>query len=129
MIKRVLSILLVFITLYFIGMYMHTEILENKGITVPFSIKKLYQFHAGFSILVCINLVLLNSVNKLLEQLGFIYLGTMLIKIVLFSATFYQAIIKGENLIMAAKLSLLVPTFIFLLTEVFFVVKILNRKH
>ena len=129
MIKRVLSILLVFITLYFIGVYIHTEVLENKGITVPFSLKKLYQFHAGFSILVCINILLLDSVNKLLEQLGFIYLGTMLIKIVLFSATFYQAIIKGGNLIMAAKLSLLVPTFIFLLTEVFFVVKIMNRKH
>ncbi|TXD49913.1 DUF6168 family protein [Polaribacter sp. IC073] len=129
MIKRVLSILLVFIALYFVGVFIHTEILENIGITVPFSIKKLYQFHAGFSILVCINIVLLHTVNKLLEQLGFIYLGTMLIKIVLFSATFYQAIIKGENLATAAKLSLLVPTFIFLLTEVFFVVKIMNRKH
>ncbi|MDX6745596.1 DUF6168 family protein [Polaribacter sp. PL03] len=129
MIKSIINTLLAFIILAIVGFYIHTFILENEGIITPFSIKKLYLFHAGFSILVCVNLQLLSTVNKISEQLGFIYLGTLLLKIMLFSATFYNVLIKGENLAIATKISLLIPTFIFLLTEVFFVSKILNKKQ
>lgn len=128
MIKRVSRVLLTFITLYFIGVYLHIEILENLGVSLPFSLKKLYLFHAGFSILVCVNLELFSIVDKISEQLGYIYLGTLMLKILLFSVTFYQSIIHGNDLTFIAKISLLIPTFIFLLTEVFFVAKILNRK-
>jgi hypothetical protein len=129
MIKRVLSILLAFITLAIIGVYAHTVILENQEVAVPFSLHKLYHFHAGFSILICVNLEILDGFNKIRGQLGYLYLGALLLKIVLFSAVFYQVIINGEAESFISKISLLVPTFIFLLTEVFFVAKILNRKQ
>lgn len=129
MIKRIVRILLTFILLYFVGVYVHTTILESQGINLPFSIKKLYLFHAGFSIIICVNLEAISIVNKISEQLGYIYLGTLMLKILLFSATFYQSIIHGNDLSLIAKISLLIPTFIFLLTEVFFVAKILNRKR
>tara|TARA_R110002049_G_scaffold112989_1_gene262981 strand:- start:5410 stop:5799 length:390 start_codon:yes stop_codon:yes gene_type:complete len=129
MIKRIASILLVFVVLYFVGFYLHQNILANLDENVSFSLQKLYLFHAGFSILICVNFQLLSNVNKISEQLGFIYLGALLFKILLFSATFYTAIISEENLTTISKISLLIPTFIFLLTEVVFVSKILNRKH
>lgn len=129
MIKRIASILLVFVVLYFVGFYLHQNILTNLDENVSFSLQKLYLFHAGFSILICVNFQLLSNVNKISEQLGFIYLGALLFKILLFSATFYTAIISEENLTTISKISLLIPTFIFLLTEVVFVSKILNRKH
>jgi hypothetical protein len=109
--------------------YAHTAILENQEVGVPYSLYKLYFFHAGFSILICVNLEVLAAFNKIVAQLGYLYLGALLLKIVLFSAVFYQFIIHGENESFISKISLLIPTFIFLLTEVFFVVKILNRKQ
>lgn len=129
MIRKIASILLVFAFLYFVGYYTHQKILTNLDENISFSLHKLYLFHTGFSILICVNFQLLSNVNKIYEQLGFIYLGTLLFKILLFSATFYTAIISGENLTTTSKISLLIPTFIFLLTEVIFVSKILNRKH
>ena len=129
MIKRVLSILLAFITLYILGVYAHTVILENQEVSVPFSLHKLYLFHAGFSILICVNLEILDGFNKIVGQLGYLYLGGLLLKIALFSAVFYQVIINGEAESFISKISLLIPTFIFLLTEVFFVAKTLNRRQ
>lgn len=108
---------------------MHALFLEKQEIMLPFSLKKVYLFHLGFSLLVCTNFQLLSTVNKLSEQLGFIYLATLILKIILFSIIFYQPIFKEENLLQTARVSLLIPAIIFLLTEVIFVAKILNKKE
>ncbi len=129
MIKRIIIVLLVFLGLYFVGLYSHQYIISNYQEKLPFSLEKLYLFHCGFSILVCINLLLLQNVNKISEQLGFIYLGALLLKILLFSLAFYSSVIKGNHLSTLAKTSLLIPTFVFLLTEVFIISKIINKKQ
>lgn len=128
MTKSIISILSTFIVAYLVGLYAHQEILETQEIILPFSIEKLYLFLAGFSILICINLQLLTKAPKLSEQLGLIYLGTLMLKIILFSAVFYPSIIKQESLIISTQISLLTPIFLFLIIEVFFVAKILNRN-
>jgi len=87
-----------------------------------------YLFHLGFSMLICINFKLLSSVNKIADQLGFIYLGTLLLKLVLFSIIFYQSIFTEEELSKISRISLLIPALIFLLTEAIFVAKILNKR-
>lgn len=127
--KRIISILLVFIILGILGVYTHTAILEKLNIEIPFSLEKLYLFLTGFSILICVNLQLLSRISKIAEQLGIIYLGTLLLKFILFAAVFYQTIIKQENLALTTKISLLIPIFLFLIVEVFFVSKILNKSQ
>ncbi|EAR13555.1 hypothetical protein PI23P_03637 [Polaribacter irgensii 23-P] len=129
MIRRFGCVFLVFITLGVVSLYAHTEILKSQEKILPYALSKLYFFHAGFSILICVNLELLVAFNKGVSQLGYLYLGALFLKIVLFLAVFYPVIINGENGLLSSKLSLLIPTFIFLFTEVYFVVKILNRKQ
>ena len=129
MIKRIGSILLVFAFLGTVGMYFHRLALEYFKVILPFSLQKLYLFHIGFSLLICINLQFLTKIAHVSEQLGFIYLGTLLLKIILFSVVFNETVIASENLTVASKISLLIPTFIFLLVEVFFIAKILNKRQ
>lgn len=129
MIKKGIGILLTFITLYFVLQNIHHFLLEEKEIELPFSLEKLYLFNAGFSALICINILFLSTVNKFKEQLGFIYLITLFVKIILFSATFYKSIVKVDEMQMVAKLSMLFPLLIFLLTEIIFVAKLINQKR
>lgn len=129
MIKNFITYTLTCISLYILGLFLHNTYLETKAILLPFSLQKIYLFHSGFSLIVCVNLLVLSNVNKILDQLGFIYLGTILLKIVLFSIIFYKSIITNEILEISARISLIIPLLIFLLTEAFFVVRILQKKE
>lgn len=129
MIKNLFLYTLVFFVLYFFSHFLHQSFIEKQKIILPFSLQKVYLFHTGFSLLVCMNLLLFSNVNKIIDQLGFIYLGTILLKLVLFSLLFYSSTIINDSLVLSARISLLIPLIIFLLTEAFFVSKILKRKE
>jgi len=128
MIKTIFLYSFIFFTLFFVSFSLHNNFLEENQVLLPFSLKKVYLFHLGFSMLICINFKLLSSVNKIADQLGFIYLGTLLLKLVLFSIIFYQSIFTEEELSKISRISLLIPALIFLLTEAIFVAKILNKR-
>ncbi len=128
MIKTIFLYSFIFFTLFFVSFSLHNHFLEENQVLLPFSLKKVYLFHLGFSMLICINFKLLSSVNKIADQLGFIYLGTLLLKIVLFSIIFYQSIFTEEELSKISRISMLIPALIFLLTEAIFVAKILNKR-
>jgi hypothetical protein len=128
MIKTIFLYSFIFFTLFFVSFSLHNNFLEENQVLLSFSLKKVYLFHLGFSMLICINFKLLSSVNKIADQLGFIYLGTLLLKIVLFSIIFYQSIFTEEELSKISRISLLIPALIFLLTEAIFVAKILNKR-
>lgn len=128
MIKKGLAMLLTFAFLCFVLQNIHILILEKHAIALPFSLKKNYLFNTGFSILVCLNIFLLSTVNKFKEQLGLVYLIALFIKIILFFAIFYKSIVKVDEMEMASKISMLLPLLIFLLTEVIFIAKQINQK-
>jgi len=126
--KQLFFQFLVFLALFLIGFHLHEFILEKIQLQTAFSLKKVYLFHLGFSLLICINFTIFSTVDKIFQQLGFIYLVTIFLKIVVFSIIFYNPIFSKENLDFASKISLFIPMIIFLLTEAFFVAKILNKK-
>ncbi|WP_299057592.1 DUF6168 family protein [uncultured Polaribacter sp.] len=128
MTKKIIIVLFVFLSIGYFGYLGHLMLLNNIEVTLPFSLKKLYLFHAGFSTLVGINIILISKIKKVLEQIGFIYLGSLFIKIMLFIAAFYPTITSEEKSSLIIKLSILIPTFLFLLIELLFVVKFLKRK-
>jgi len=128
MIKTIFLYSFIFFTIFFVSFSLHNNFLEENQVLLSFSLKKVYLFHLGFSMLICINFKLLSSVNKIADQLGFIYLGTFLLKLVLFSIIFYQSIFTEEELSKISRISLLIPALIFLLTEAIFVAKILNKR-
>lgn len=118
----------IFLALFLLGFHLHEFILEKIQLQTAFSLKKVYLFHLGFSLLICINFTIFSTVDKIFQQLGFIYLVAIFLKIVVFSIIFYNPIFSKENLDFASKISLFIPMIIFLLTEAFFVAKILNKK-
>lgn len=128
MIKSIFLFAVVFFTLFFVSHFLHQNYIEKHNIILPFSLKKTYLFHLVFSLLICTNFLLFSSVDKIFEQLGFIYLATILLKLVLFCIIFYNPLFTEENLSFASRLSLFIPMIIFLLTEAFFIAKILKKS-
>ncbi|MFQ3180586.1 MAG: hypothetical protein ACI9Z4_000167 [Polaribacter sp.] len=129
MIKHIFIYFLIFFGIFFLSFSTHENYIDTQEVILPFSLQKVYVFHLGFSLLVCVNFRLFSNVDKIFSQLGFIYLVTLFLKIVLFYALFYQSIFNEENLSQIARVSLFIPMLIFLLTEAFFVTKILNKKE
>jgi hypothetical protein len=128
MIKSILLYLVTFSALFLLSFFLHEYYLDINEFVLPFSLKKVYLFHAGFSLLICVNFRLLANVDKIFPQLGFIYLGCLFFKIILFCVVFYKSLFNETILSEIAKISLILPMFIFLLTEAIFIARILNKK-
>ncbi len=129
MIKSLLVYSSTLFLVFFFSHFLHNLYIENQQITLSFSLKKVYLFHFGFSLIVCVNFLLLSNVNNIFEHLGFIYLGTMPLKIILFCVTFYKSTFMLGSLSFLERMALFIPTIIFLLTEAVIVIKILNKKE
>lgn len=127
--KNFIIYLVVFGVFYVLGVYTHSCILENKGIKLVFSLQNIYLFHALFSLMVCVVFKILSKNHNILQQLGYIYLGTLFLKIIVFSILFYNPIFTTENLEKTQSISLLIPIAIFLSLEVFFIAKIISKNH
>jgi hypothetical protein len=127
--KDIFRYILVFVILFVIGFYGHQFLLNYLELKIIFSLEKVYLFHAFFSALICVNLRVFSTVDKLFPQLGFIYLSTLVLKLILFATFFYNPLFSSDSFSLVEKGSLFFPLFIFLLTEAVFVLKILNQKE
>jgi hypothetical protein len=127
--KDIFRYILVFVILFVIGFYGHQFLLNYLELKIIFSLEKVYLFHAFFSALICVNLRVFSTVDKLFPQLGFIYLSTLVLKLILFATFFYNPLFSADSFSLVEKGSLFFPLFIFLLTEAVFVLKILNQKE
>ena len=115
----------IFGLLFLIGYHVHDYLLEEDIIEVPFSLKNVYIFHAVFSFLICSSLFLLSKIEKFKDQIGFIYLGTFVFKLLVFGIIFSQLFSENLQLSLSHKVSLLIPVFVFLAVEAYFIVKLL----
>ncbi|ARV15911.1 DUF6168 family protein [Polaribacter sp. SA4-12] len=129
MVRSILVYSVVFFSLFLVCFSLHNYFLETKNIILPFSLKRVYIFHLAFSLVICVNFLIFSTKEKVFEQLGFIYLGTILLKLTLFSIIFYKSIFAEEGLPFNTRISLFIPMIIFLITEVIFVAKILKIKQ
>lgn len=93
-----------------------------------FLLKKSYTFHFLFSLTLVLAFEFLSKVKKMVDQLGFIYIGLLVFKIVVFSAMFQSQLMGDELLPHFYRVMILIPIFIFLTLEVIFVSKILRNK-
>ena len=129
MIRSIIAYAAIFFCIFIISFSLHDYLLEERQIILPFSLKKVYLFHLGFSLIICTNFVAISRVEKIFDQLGYIYLGTILLKLIIFIATFYKSIITGETLPFITRISLLIPMIIFLFIEAIIVAKILKKNQ
>ncbi|WP_299834238.1 DUF6168 family protein [uncultured Tenacibaculum sp.] len=125
MIKRILiftvTLILLFLLSYFTNAYL------VKELTFSFSLLQVYLFHviAAFIVYGIIEFV----ASILPNQAGYAYLASIFIKIGLFVLIFNGSVFAKENLSRPERLSLVVPLFLFLITEAVAISKLLNTKQ
>lgn len=129
MIRQIFIYITAFGLLFFLGDFAHNYYIETQGINLGFSVRHMYAFHAFFSLQLCIVFALLSNNEKLRPQLGFIYLGSFVVKILVFCLVFYNPIFTLEKLVRTQRISLIIPMLVFLILEVYFMIKILNKNH
>jgi hypothetical protein len=129
MIRSIIAYTAIFFCIFIVSFSLHEYLLEERKIILPFSLKKAYLFHLGFSLIICTNFQAISKVEKIFDQLGYIYLGTILLKLITFIAIFYKSIVTEEILPFITRISLLIPMIIFLLLEAIVVAKILKKNQ
>lgn len=129
MVKKILLYTVIAIVLFLIAYNVHFYFTTNLNIHHPFRVWDVYLFQAVASLLLVIAFELLASLTtKYKDQLGFIYLASIALKVMLFCILFREVLFSSVILSKSDSLSLLIPIFIFLFYEVFFIAKILNRS-
>ena len=129
MIKKISLYSIAFILFSGILYIVHTVGLSHIADQSPISLKNIYIFNTGFSILLCIAFILLSENQKFSDQLGFLYLGSVVLKIIGFCLVFYKPIFKTDSYTNIESVNLLIPIMLFLFLEVFFISKILKNIH
>jgi hypothetical protein len=128
MIKKIIAFLLSFFVLFGIAFSFHCYIIETYNTPLRFSLFQIYVFHCIVSLIISIGILQLSNSVKWSAQLGFIYIFTFLFKFMLFAIAFKNSVFEIEKLTKIESLNLLIPVFLFLFLEVYFIVKILNKK-
>ncbi|MEM8846518.1 MAG: DUF6168 family protein [Bacteroidota bacterium] len=119
-----LVIVLCFALAYFLNL---TLVSEER---IPnITLKNHYAFHLVFSIAVCALFMGLNQHKKWKDQLGFIYLGTFFLKLVIFAVVFQDLVQPSKNLENIEVFLVLIPLFLGLALEVFVISQLLNKTN
>lgn len=128
MVKLLLSYLAVIIVLFFASYSIHSYFLGASVSELPYSLMSAYLFHAIASLILVFVFELLALTEQYNEQLGFLYLASMTLKIVFFCIFFKEVLFSNIVLSKTGSISLIIPLFIFILYEVLIIVKTLNRS-
>ena len=129
MIKQIVLYFISFLSLFLVVFFIHDFILNNSKSYLPFSLFQMYSFHFSTSFIIVSVFLLLSKSIKWASQLGYIYMFTFFTKIMFFVLIFKNSILGDKNLTKLEGLNLLIPVFLFLFLEVYFIAKILNKKQ
>lgn len=127
MIKKAVFSMLTFLLVGGGAYMLHNNYLVNNHLSIPFNLQDVYLFFAIFSMVLCLLFLFGSVINKVKEQLGFVYLATILLKILFFSGLFYNQVFVVD-LSVFQRLTLLIPMGLLLIIEVIFVAQILKKN-
>lgn len=125
MIKRILIFFIVLLSLFYISYFSNLYLLGNTELS--FSLLQVYAFHAIAAFIVYAIVEFIASV--LPTQAGYAYLASIFIKIGVFVLVFNASVFAKDNLSRPERISLVVPLFLFLITEAIVISKLLNKKQ
>ncbi|MEX6626832.1 DUF6168 family protein [Tenacibaculum pacificus] len=126
MIKRILYFIITVLVLFAVSYISHNYILNMLGDSISYSLLSVYLFHVISTCIVYVLLELL--VSQMPNEAGYGYLASMLLKIGFFVLIFQADVFTDVQLTKPEKVSLVIPLFIFLITEAAGVFKLLNTK-
>ena len=123
--------LFVFVFSFFIlavaGFYVHQFLLEDLAASSPIALQHLYAFFGFFSLCLCVLLYVLSKTQKFRDQIGFLYLVSVAVKIAFFCFVFYDAIFNTKSFTNKESINLLIPMFLMIILEVILLRRILNN--
>ena len=127
MTKFLLKYSIVFVLVMFMGYGFFYYFSQSITQEIRLSPLALFTFHTIFSLFLCITLAKLRTTQKFAEQVGFIYLGSVFIKVVLFSVLFRNTFFSEIPFTNIETINLLIPLFLGLFFEVFFLSRLLGH--
>lgn len=127
MIKSLMAYIISFMVLFLIVHFFQDYFLNYSNAIVRFNLWDTNLFFAVASLIICVHLKFFSTIKKLQPQLGFIYLPTLFIKGVLFFIMFKSSVFNLDVLSTTERLNLIIPLFLFLGLEVYFIVKIIRK--
>lgn len=98
----------------------------GHGLSFNELLKEAYGFLFAYSLAVVLLFQLLVHHKKQVQQLGFVYLAFLLLKIFIFAALFHPFLLGDQLLPLSQRAALLVPVFLFLVLEVILIAKSMN---
>lgn len=128
MIKRIVFYCIGFSFLFATSYTIHVSGLKDLNIKLNVPLFSIYLFHFIVSLFICVSFAILETTKKWSNQLGFVYLFTFMIKLMLFAIVFKNSVFKVESLSKIEGFNLLIPVFLFLFLEVYFIARILSKK-
>ncbi len=129
MIKKIALYLVSFSVLFAISFGAHTLISDKMELYLRIPLFSIYLFHYLVSLAICIGFSVLATTEKWSHQLGFVYLFTFITKLMLFAILFRSTLFYTENLNLVDNFNLLIPIFLFLFFEVYFISKLIGKKQ
>ncbi len=118
-----------FMILFLVVHFFQDSILNYFNFTVRYNLWDTNLFFTISSLVICFHLKFFSLKKSLQPQLGFIYLPTLFIKGILFFIIFQSSVFGLDVLSIVERLNLLIPLFLFLGLEVYFVVKIISKNE
>lgn len=128
LLKRLLGLILISLFLFISTYFLHSHIGRLQENSYSFDLVEVYVFHLLYTLILCVSFeiaVFFSPPFK--EQLGFIYLASVVLKIFLFFIFFSEVLLQSTLFSKGDKITLLIPLFIFTFFEVMVTVKMLNR--
>jgi hypothetical protein len=127
-IKKLLLYVITAVITFFISYSLHNYLLTSLDSSPPYSLRDVYIFHASLSLFFVLTFeLIIYFLKEFKDQIGFLYLGSIVLKMMLFFVIFRELLSTSLQLTKSDKLSLLIPIAIFIIYEVMVVVKMLNR--
>lgn len=128
--KKILHYTILCALVLIAGYALHNFVLNSFEVKHPFDLWKIYLFQGIATLILCVSFEFISQKSEQLkDQLGFLYLAAMALKVGLFSIFFRSILFSTLVLTKIDSLSLLIPIFLFLFLEVIIIVKILNRNN
>ena len=129
MTKQLRFYLIISIIIISIGYYIHAILFSGFADKSSISLNYVYGFFGTFTILLCIIFSILYHTNRFKSQIGFLYLASVAVKIVLFSIIFSKQLFTVDSSFPKQEaVNLLIPIMLTLAIEIFFISKLLNNS-
>jgi len=128
MIRAILKFLLYFSVGFAVVYGLQIILFRQQSVTLRYPYLSVDLFFASLSFLICVVFYWLSKRDKFNDQLGYLYLPTLFVKVLLFFLCFRTSVFRMENFTGAEVTNLMMPLFLFLVLEVVLIARILTKK-